>query len=61
MDHRSCGGGRRMIHKDLAKTAAALAKTHEIAPEALPQLVVAFAVGIALLQRELIIYLWRNE
>jgi phytoene dehydrogenase-like protein len=50
-----------MIHKDLAKTAAALAKTHEIAPEALPQLVVAFSVGIALLHRELIMYLWRNE
>ena len=50
-----------MIHKDLAKTADALKKTHEIAPHALPELVVAFGVGIALLHRELLMYLWRNE
>jgi hypothetical protein len=43
-----------MIHKDLAKGAEALHRTYVIAPEALPQLVVAFAVGIALLHRELI-------
>ena len=50
-----------MINKDLATGAEALKLTYVIAPEALPQLVVAFSVGIALLQRELIMYLWRNE
>jgi hypothetical protein len=50
-----------MINKDLATGAEALNRTYVIAPEALPQLLGAFSVGIALLHRELIIYLWRNE
>ena len=50
-----------MIYKDLSTGAEALNRTYVIAPEALPQLLGAFSVGIALLHRELIIYLWRNE
>jgi hypothetical protein len=50
-----------MINKDLATGAEALNRTYVIAPEALPQLIVTFSVGIVLLQRELIIYLWRND
>ena len=50
-----------MIHKDLAKGAEALTRTYAIAPEALPQLVVAFAVGIELCRRELLMYLLRTE
>jgi hypothetical protein len=50
-----------MIHKDLARGAEALHCAYVIALQALPQLVVAFPVGIALLHRELIMYLWRKE
>ena len=50
-----------MINKDLATGAEALKLTYVIAPEALPQLVVAFAVGIELCRRELMMYLWRTE
>ena len=50
-----------MINKDLATGAEALKRTYVIAPEALPQLVVAFSVGIELMRRELLMYLWRNE
>ena len=50
-----------MIYKDLSTGAEALKRTYVIAPKALPQLVVAFGVGIALLHRELVMYLWRND
>ena len=50
-----------MIYKDLSTGAEALHRTYVIAPEALPQLVVAFAVGIELCRRELMMYLWRTE
>ena len=50
-----------MIHADLASGAKALNRTLAIAPDSLPQLIVTFSVGIALLHRELIMYLWRNE
>lgn len=54
-----------MINKDLATGAEALKRTYVIAPEALPQLVVAFSVafsvGIELMRRELLMYLWRNQ
>ena len=50
-----------MINKDLATGAEALNRTYVIAPEALPQLLGAFSVGIAILHRELSMYLWRNE
>ena len=50
-----------MIHKDPATGAEALNRTYAVAPYSLPQLIVTFSVGIALLHRELIMYLWRNE
>ena len=50
-----------MIHKDLATGAEALNRTYAVAPHSLPQLVVAFAVGIELCRRELLMYLWRTE
>ena len=50
-----------MINKDLATGAEALKRTYVIAPEALSQLVVAFSVGIELMRRELLMYLWRNQ
>ena len=50
-----------MIYKDLSTGAEALKRTYVIAPKALPQLVVAFSVGIELMRRELLMYLWRNQ
>jgi hypothetical protein len=50
-----------MIHKDLATGAEALNRTYAVAPYSLPQLVVAFAVGIELCRRELLMYLWRAD
>ena len=50
-----------MIHKDPATGAEALNRTYAVAPHSLPQLVVAFAVGIELCRRELLMYLWRTE
>jgi hypothetical protein len=40
-----------MIHADLAAGAKALNRTLAIAPDSLPQLMVAFAVGIELCRR----------
>jgi hypothetical protein len=50
-----------MIHKDLATGAEALRHTYAVAPDALPELVVAFNIGIELMRRELLMYLWRNQ
>ena len=50
-----------MIHADLAAGAKALNRTLVIAPDSLPQLMVAFAVGIELCRRELVMYLWCTE
>ena len=50
-----------MINKDLATGAEALNRTYAVAPYSLPQLVVAFAVGIELCRCELLMYLWRAE
>ena len=56
-----------MIHPDLLEAAKAIDFTADIARRkgilchALPELVPLFAVGIVLLQRELILHLWRLE
>ncbi len=50
-----------MIHPDLAKGAAVLNETLQIAPEALPELVVALAIGLELCRRELLMHLWSLE
>jgi len=50
-----------MIHADVAKGAVVLNETLQIAPEALPQLVVALAIGLVLAQRELLMHLWTLE
>ncbi len=56
-----------MIHPDLLEAAKAIDLTADIAQrqgilsEALPELVPLFAVGIFLLQRELLLNLWRLE
>ena len=50
-----------MIHSDLAEGAAVLNETLQIAPEALPELVVALAIGLVLAQRELLMHLWTLE
>ena len=50
-----------MIHSDLAKGAAVLNETLRIAPEALPQLLPALAIGLELCRRELLMHLWDLE
>ena len=56
-----------MIHPDLLEAANAIDLTADIAQrqgilsEALPELGPLFAVGIFLLQRELLLHLWRLE
>jgi hypothetical protein len=56
-----------VIHPDLLEAAKAIDLTADIAQrqgilsEALPELVPLFAVGIFLLQRELLLNLWRLE
>ena len=50
-----------MIHKDLATGAEALKRAYAVVPDALPKLVVASNIGIELMRRELLMYLWRNQ
>lgn len=50
-----------MIHRDLAKGAAVLNLTLEVAPHSLPQLVPLFVVGLLMLQREFLLHLWSME
>ena len=50
-----------MIHSDLAEGAAALNETLTLAPEALPQLLPALAIGLELCRRELLMHLWALE
>jgi len=50
-----------VIHSDLAGGAAALNETLTLAPEALPQLLPALAIGLVLAQRELLMHLWTLE
>ncbi len=50
-----------MIHPDLVKGAQAMTRTLQISPESLPELVPLFAVGVALLLRELLMHCLRQE
>jgi hypothetical protein len=56
-----------VIHPDLHEAAKAIDLTADIAQrqgifsDALPELVPLFAVGVVLLQRELLMHLWRVE
>jgi len=50
-----------VIHSDLAEGAAVLNETLKLAPEALPELVVALAIGLELCRRELLMHLWALE
>jgi hypothetical protein len=56
-----------VIHPDLFEAAIAIDLTADISQRqgilsaALPELVSLFAVGIVLLQRELLLHLWRLE
>lgn len=47
-----------MIHRDLAEGAEAMNRTLQLSPAALPDLVVALAVGLVFAHRDLLMHLW---
>ena len=50
-----------MIYSDLAVGARAMTHALELSPNSLPELLPWLGLGLVLAQRELLMYLWRQE
>lgn len=50
-----------MIHRDLAIGAEAMNRTLQLSPESLPELIPLLGIGLLMLQRQLLLYVWDLE